>query len=659
MNPLERLDRPGLFGLLLTSQALVVAPHLWRLPGDLAVVGILAFVLALRSRGSPERMPPRWLMLVFALGALAAVLYDFRTVAGKDAGVALLVVMSCLKLLELKSRRDALLLLDLGYFVIATNFFFSQSIPMALYLMGSFLVTSLSLVALNRLNGFAAPKALVGMSLRMTALAVPTMLLLFVLFPRLPGPLWRMPDNPGQATTGVSDVMAPGDINSLATSDNIAFRVRFDGPIPAPSARYWRGLVLADYDGLAWKQGFVPASVPPAPVGAGTPLRYTLALEQGRYRWLYALDWPIQGTDQASLHPGYQLLLERPLNDRLSYRMSSYPDARLDQPLSPLERRRYLALPRDDNTRARRWARDERERAGSDSAYLAATLAYIHQQPFFYTLNPPILGEAQIDDFWFNQRKGFCEHYASSLVYLMRAAGVPARVVVGYQGGERNPFGDYLIVRQSDAHAWTEIWLEGEGWRRVDPTAAIDRSRVESRLRQRFAGVDPDFDPAVFDTGKDKNLWAEVALYWDSVNSSWNNWVVDYNQERQGQFLTQLGLPEWKSSDLGYVLGGLIGLAALAGALMLLREQDRADTIARAVGRFERRLSRFGYQRAPEESPTQFWARIAGIHPEWREELLRMSQLYVALRYRNSSKPILLERELNRRIRNFRPQVSR
>lgn len=648
---LERLDQRGLVPLLLLSQGLVVLPHLLRLPLWFAGLGLGALFWRYWAHVRKVALPGRMLSALITLSSLAGVYYEFRAVSGREAGVALLVVMTCLKVLELKARRDALILIYLGYFLVGTNFLFSQAIPMALYLLGAVWVNTLALVALNRLDGLAKPRQAMVTTSRLVALTLPTMLLLFVLFPRLPGPLWRMPDAPGRGTTGMSDSMSPGEINALATDDAVAFRVRFDGEIPAKPRLYWRGLVFDHYDGLTWVGNPSPPRQPAPVVSEGERVRYSVALPSGRYRWLYSLDIPAAGPQDTPLRRDHVLMLERPINDARSYRLTSYGQYRFGIALSAFDRSRNLQLPaRDGNERSRAWARNEREQAGSDAAYVDRVLRFIHEQPFYYTLTPPILREEQIDDFWFDQRRGFCEHYAGSFVYLMRAAGIPARVVVGYQGGEVNPYGHYLIVRQADAHAWTEVWLAGEGWRRIDPTAAIAPARVESRLNLRFAGVDPLFDTNVFDGPAATSLWQEIGLYWDSVNSAWNTWVVDFDQERQGDFFSAFGLPRFGAAELGYFLAALLAAALAIGSVLLLREQDRPDTIARTYLRLEQRLAKLGLHRAPEESPTAFLARAARSQPRLAAELTAIAQLYAALRYRNSRKPLLLGRELRTRV---------
>ncbi|MBI2380078.1 MAG: DUF3488 domain-containing transglutaminase family protein [Gammaproteobacteria bacterium] len=649
---LESLTRPGLLPLLLFSQLIVSAPHLWRLPAWLSGLSLAALLWRYLAERRRLPMAGPWLGGLLALLALGGVFYEFRTIAGREAGVALLVLMSCLKVLELRKRRDAVLLVNLGYFLIGTNFLFSQTMAMATYMLAALWVNTLSQIALNRLDACAQPRELARSAGRLVLLSLPYVLVLFVLFPRLPGPLWRMPDSGGRAVTGMSDTMTPGDVSALSQNDNIAFRVRFEGENPPRGELYWRGLVLAAYDGLTWSAGYTPLrGVPKTELDGGETRHYRIALEPGRYRWLYALDVPAEAAPGTRLRGDYQLLLERPLNDRLNYPMSSLKGYRIGLELTDVARLRFLALPKGDgNSRARIWAQAEFAAAGSPEGFVQRVLRHVHDSPFYYTLNPPILGEAQIDDFWFNQRRGFCEHYAGSFVYLMRAAGVPARVVVGYQGGEANPYGNYLIVRQSDAHAWTEVWLEGQGWKRIDPTSAIAASRVESRLERRFSGLDPLFDPASFGEAAVPDAWADLALYWDSLNSRWNTWVVSFDAERQAEALSNLGLPNWSGAELGYVLAVLLALVLAVGGVLLLREQRALDTIARTFLHLERRLARRGFVRETHEPPAEFLARVARARPAQAEALVAIARLYTTLRYRNSSKPLLLQRELRRQV---------
>jgi protein-glutamine gamma-glutamyltransferase len=635
---------------LLAALALSLAPHALRLPLWLSMLWLAAaggrWWLATRHRPVPNR----WMLLVLTLALSIGLYLHYGTLLGRDAGVALLTAMCAMKILETERERDGRVLLVLGYLLLMANLLFSQEIPMVLFLVAALvLLVAAQLVLLRQGRPLPARVALAE-SGRLLAAAIPVMLILFVLFPRIPGPLWQLPDDARAGLTGLDDEMSPGSIDRLIQSDEVAFRVRFPERRPPPAQRYWRGPVLWRYDGRSWRADdeLLRQNLPYEPLGES--LRQRITLEPHGRRWLYALDRPGSLPPRAIFTSTYQLRRREPVEQRLQYDVDSYTEHRSGE-LSGFEQRRYLQLPREGNSRARALAARWRLEHDTPGAVVAAALRYLREQPFFYTLQPPLLdGPDQVDQFLFGTRRGFCEHYAGSFTVLMRAAGIPARVVLGYQGGEWN--GDYLIVRQSDAHAWVEVWLaEQGGWVRVDPTAAIAPQRIEQGI---YAAVEnPEVLPFMARRGSEDQWLRDLALTWDSINNAWNLWVLAYGPERQREFLSGLGLGriDWREMILG--LTGLLSLVALAAFVHLAwRRRGVTDPAARIYRRMCARLARRGLPRKPGEGPLDYADRVAQARPELAETVGAISQSYARLRYRESDPAEL--RRLRRLARTVR-----
>ncbi len=644
---------------LLGALAAVLLPQLLRLPPWFSpyCVALLGWRLAIDLRGWP--LPGRALRLLLTAGGVGAVLLGYRTLFGPDAGLALLSVMLCLKLLELRTLRDAMLVVFLGYFLVAGGFLVDQSIFVGTYLLLTVLLLTTALMALNHPAGTTANSRFylrrAGMLL---AQSLPIMVLLFVLFPRLPGPLWGMPKSPSTASTGISDHMTLGNITDLSDSQAVAFRVQFDGPVPPASQLYWRGPVLWTTDGRRWdpiRRDPPPWFRKPAEHEAlAEPVRYALTLEPHDEAWLFALDLPATVPAKALLTADFQLLLRRKATTRQRFELSAHTAYRTG-PLGEDQRRLGLQLPPASNPRTRDLARQWSALAPADIVRTA--LALFREQPFWYTRQPPPLGDDAIDQFLFDSRRGFCEHYAAAFVTLMRGAGVPARVVTGYQGGESNPLADYLIVRQSSAHAWAEVWLQDQGWVRVDPTAVIPAERVAAdtdiaRFRSTAA---PLLDINVAWLAR---TMARLRYGWDAVNNAWNQWVLGYNDQRQQELLRKLGLDRFGWQGAVAIMAGAIALVLAGVAIQLgLRARGRPDRVVRAYQRYCRRLERVGLGRAPQEGPWNFARRAAAARPDLAPAIDEITALYIGLRY-GTAAPALLPR-LHAAVARFRPRRSK
>jgi transglutaminase-like putative cysteine protease len=618
---------------------LVVAPHFGHLPwwiaGTVCVTLLWRVLLTLRGR----RLPPVWLLLPVALIAMGGVFQTYGTLLGTDPGVAMLALLLAFKLLEMHAKRDLYVVLFLGFFLMLTNFFYSQSMLTGLAMAATLVV----LLTVQLTFQYTGTVPSLGRRLRlagkMFALAVPLAAALFVLFPRFEGPLWGRPDEARGPRSGLSDTMAPGTMTNLALSEELAFRVRFDGAPPAQNRLYWRGVVLSHYDGRTWTRigGRLyrrDGDAMTLRVG-GTPAPYEVTLEPSQRRWLFTLELTPPALDvpgeRVAVSDELESFTVRPMHQRVRYRAAAYADYAVQPALDPALTGKWLQLPAGFNPLARQLARQLRAAAGKDDARVAAeVLLLLREQRFVYTLQPPLLGRDSIDEFLFVTRQGFCEHYAGAFVFLMRAAGIPARVVTGYQGGEVNPVDGYMTVRQSDAHAWAEVWLKGKGWIRVDPTAAVAPDRVRLGIGGALPREAP-FGLSAFRNDKDSWL-ARLRFHVNAANNAWNQWVLDYNPERQRNFLAELsGLAgDWRT------LAILPALLVLGWLWRLLRARRRRDPVQTAWDRFAVLLARHGIARTPDEGPHSLARRVAvlALPDEKKAAMAEFLELYAALRYR-------------------------
>lgn len=623
---------------------LLLVPHLtpW--------VPALAYALYLWRywlawKGKP--LPGMFILLpVTLLGALG-ILVSYGGLFGRDAGVALLTLMTALKTMETRSRRDMTLAVYLGYFLCISAFLFSQTIPVALFMAAPILVLTATLIGLSHANGeldLAQKLKLAGLIL---AQAAPVMIAMFVLFPRVPGPLWGIPQDMARGATGLSEDMSPGSISDLSRSDAVAFRAVFSSTPPNTAVLYWRGPVFWQYDGRTWRAGepAKPIAKPGYKTSSSTVL-YTVTLEAHNKPWLFLLDLPEKLPGIGTLTADYQYLSRRPVQQRVRYEASSTLNYVEGSTLDAYSRRRALQLPPFGNQRAHalaeQWLAETR-----DPQQLIIKALNMYRADFTYTLSPPPLGASSVDGFLFDTKKGFCEHYAGSFVFLMRAAGVPARVVTGYQGGQLNPMGDYLIVRQSDAHAWAEVWLEGRGWVRVDPTAAVSPQRVELGIAAALPGTE-----LLPDMARPELTWLRrMNLRWDVVNNGWNQWILGYNQQRQMEFLAKLAGSRMDWGDMALWLTGLLtAIIGIITAIMLREALPGNDPVQLDWLRFRKKLARAGVAIFPHEGPHDFTLRAARQLPQAGTDIKRIGALYLGLRYGDATNMA----ELQLLVRRFR-----
>lgn len=607
---LPREARDTIF--LLVVIGWVVLPHVGHLPlwCSLSTAGILLWrgTLAVRSRP----LPNRWWMGGLILLALAATFFTHRTLLGRDAGVTMIVVLLALKTLELRARRDAFVVFFLGFFAMLTNFFFSQSLPTAAAMLLALLGLLTALVNAHMPAGRPSLAASARIAGRMALLGAPIMMVLFMLFPRF-APLWGMPGDAMRGRSGLSSQMEVGNVASLVLDEAIAFRVKFEAAPPPRNSLYFRGPVLTNFDGKQWtalqgRWGLLASGLtgPAARLEVqGTPVRYEVTLEPSNRPWLLVLDAAAEaprGTGvEAFMNAELVWQAGRPVVDLLRYRAQSHTQFRHGPALRAAVLPHYSELPPGFNPRTAQLGQQLMREHADRPAQVRAALELLRTGGYTYTLDPGVYGTHTADEFWFDRKEGFCEHIASAFAILMRSMNIPARVVTGYQGGEPNPVDGYWTVRQSDAHAWTEVWLEGRGWVRVDPTGMVAPGRVGTL--QRLAAPQGVLTGAI--NAMNPTLAAQMRAAWEALNNSWNQWVLNYTQSKQLDLLRDLGFasPSWE--DLGYVLLGLIVAAALAGAAWSYWERTQHDPWLRLLGRVRRRLRRQGLEVSPHLPPRQ------------------------------------------------------
>ena len=621
LTTLPRDTRDTLF--LLVVIAWVVMPQVGHLPLWCTALagGVLVWRgwLAVAGRHLPSL---GWRLALLAL-TMGATLWTHRTLLGRDAGVTLIVVLLALKTLELRARRDAFVIFFLGFFTMLTNFFFSQSLLTAAAMLIALLGLLTALVNAHLVVGRPPLTTALKTASWMALLGAPIMAVLFVLFPRL-APLWGIPSDAMSGRSGLSATMQVGNIASLALDSSIAMRIKFEGQPPPQSVLYFRGPVLSRFDGREWLPPTPRPGVREMPANLnvlGPPLNYEVTLEPSNRPWLFVVD----ATAQAPRLPGFELrqtpqlqwLTSRPLTDIVRYGASSHPDFRYGPTRASgaalITLRDDVALPAGFNPRtialAAELRRDPALATAPAPVLVQAVLQRLRSGGYRYTLDPGVSGQHSADEFWFDRREGFCEHIASAFVILMRALDVPARVVTGYQGGEVNSVDGFWTVRQSDAHAWAEVWEDGAGWVRVDPTGAVSPGRIGTF--QRLQAPQGVIATALVTLSPD--LLARLRESWEAINNSWNQWVLNYTQSKQLNLLKNLGFesPSWE--DLARLLMGILVLASLVGAAWTLWEQSQHDPWLRLLSRARRKLAAAGVA-VPAQAPPRELARLAGQH---------------------------------------------
>ncbi len=608
---LPRDSRDTLFQLAVIGWTIL--PHLDHLaPWCIALTALMLFWRAYLALSNAP-LPSRWAVVGVLLVAAALTLWTQGSLFGKQSGVTMLVVLMALKTLELRARRDAMVVFFLGFFLVLTNFLYSQSLLTAAAMLLSVWGLLTALVLAHMPVGKPPLHRAASVAARAAALGAPLMVALFLLFPRI-GPLWGLPQD-AAAKTGLSGTMRMGEVAAIANDDEIAFRIRFDGRVPPPEAMYFRGPVLSQFDGTEWtRQQYRPGGPMQTSTEVdllGSPVRYEMTLEPSRLAMLPLLELTPERADAAPQIDGWALRqradlqwqTERPVSERLRFAASAWPIHRHGPLQMTLALREFVELPPGHNPRTLEWATALRRQpalAQADARTLATTvLDHLRNDEYFYTLEPGSYGKDAVDEFWLDRKLGFCEHFAASMVVVLRAMDVPARVVTGYQGTDKLPLDGYHIVRQSNAHAWVEFWQQGEGWIRADPTAAVSPERIVrgASLVPRpglVAGAIGNVSP---------QLLAGLRSAFEALNNRWNQWVLNYSRGQQFKLLEGLGVsaPTWH--DLTYALIGLLCAGSLAGAGWALWDRHRQDPWQRLQQRIQQRLVQLNVKVQMHEPP--------------------------------------------------------
>ena len=633
------------FDLIALSVACVIALHAPHLPPWLTVP--LVLVLGLRWRRRSQRtQTPAWLKLPLLALLVLAVVGRYGNVFGQQPGTTLGIGLLVLKLLETETVRDARVCMGFACFTLMAALLFDQSLvataAVALGLLPP-LAALRSLEPGRREPSAAWRELLPGIALLATAL--PLAALAFLLVPRLSSPLWGAPNSPAEQRSGLADSMTPAGFSRLLLDDSPALRVSFDGPPPPREQRYFRAYVMGHYDGTSWTAYRDTDALAPGPLEAAGIIHYRISLEPTQQRVLPTLDMPLTAPAGAQLRHDRVLVADKPVASLRYYALVSATRYRLEPQLG---RRRapWLQLPVGFDTRTLALGQSWRRQYGNDDAAIVqAALTLFHDGGFRYTLAPAPLGRDAMDDFLFGTREGFCEHYASAFTVLMRAAGIPARVVTGYQGGYWNALGHYLLVRNSDAHAWSEVWLAGRGWVRVDPTAAVRPQRIDLGA----AAAAPSGQLPWYENG-----WLQsLRNHWDIVNRWWNLRVNGFDALRQRGLLKPFGIDETTTSTLALLLAACCVAAMLLGLAWVWRTREPEDAARAALRLLERKLARMGVARRPGEGPRDFLQRAADALPAHRDRLARLMRHYLELRYAHNEPMAESQRALQRAVRDF------
>jgi len=646
---------------ILIAQQLVLWPLYFYIPLWVSLLNSLVVLVVYFGCVKRRLIIPVWIKVIITLIAFAGVLFSFQKLAGRDAGVALIAIMYGLKILEIKSNRDVYVLMLLGFFILLAGFLFNQSPLIAIY---QFIPVAAILNALTSINAISSSNKLVGTATssnikrlsKYLVLGLPLMIVLFVFFPRLSGPIWRMP-GASTAASGISDTMSPGEISSLQLFDKVAFRVKFLDKTPQGHEMYWRTLVLDMFDGLTWsrhpsknKRINTNNSISESgnlsldSSGINKSFEYDISLEKTNQRWLTMLDRPVETPKTARLFDDYAVQVRYRLTDRTRYSGRSQTNLLLNKQLTEVDKEHHTVLPESGNLRSLSWAKQERQKYKSDREYILGLLSIINRQEYFYTLTPPIMQRDTVDSFWFDEKKGFCEHYSGAFVFLARAAGIPARVIIGYQGAEKNPLSDYWIVRYANAHAWTEVWLEGEGWVRVDPTAAIASHRIEESLQQDYFQRESLFSDFGFDAVDldDLGLMKQFQYWMDQANTGWNDWILDYSNASQRRVFDGLGLEKLTSQQISLFMIAILAVFLSLISFKWIKRPSSSDLLELAFERLNAQLVKYDivisetqgvYELIKElESPNQ---KVKNIRSESLAEVVKLLRYYLFLRYAN------------------------
>ncbi|MEC4748811.1 DUF3488 and transglutaminase-like domain-containing protein [Methylomicrobium sp. Wu6] len=639
--------------LLLGAVGLAVLPHIQHV--STLSFGFFIALLSWRLLGiwRPHWLPGRLFVFLLLIFGIALLFVERQGILGRDAGSSLLITALGLKLMEISRERDFYLIIYMTFVVAATQFLYEQNMLLGAYIG---FVCCLLLALLISINGLQNK---IVQALKLASLiilqAAPLAAAMFILFPRLEAPKWMAVGSETKNMAGLSDVLEPGSITNLSLSDKLVFRAQFDGPIPPPQERYWRGPVMSMTNGKLWMQtrNFEQYSLH-SPKVSGRPYRYTLLMEPQTQNWVFALDMPVGFSDPLTRNANFQLITSANPGQRAAYKLTSYP-AYNTGALSVGEFRDATQLPGKPSARIKEFVRRMHGIDAPPAFFIQNLLDHFRRENFRYTLEPPKLDDNPIESFLFETRAGFCSHYASAFVYLLRAAHIPARVVTGFQGGEMNDLGRFIRVRQADAHAWAEVWHENRGWVRYDPTAAIAPERIEYPLdiSRLSPGEEIFFDLDNQEFSKVYSLFKQARFIWGAVDYNWQRWVIDYNSLHQANLLSEFGIKD--SKVMVYWLTAILAvMTLLLSASMLYQKRRKTDPALLIYARFCDKLAKKGLTKGSGEGAKDFAERVKIKLPLHAAEIDRITEVFISLRYGRQAAPRDI-RQLKRWVALFKP----
>ncbi len=641
----EKITTKQLFWII-SSVVIVVLPHLPRLPIWFPFLLLAVTSISWLSVTHKMRSIPPWLIILITLTLFLGIIYFQGFSLNRELSVTILTTMTVLKLLETHSKRDAWMVVTLCYFVMLTRFFYSQDIIMMFYLLISVIIVTHSLFVLQHTNstGILVNRE-IKQTLKLLITGVPLAALFFLFFPRLGSPIWGSPDLFGQGTTGISDEMSPGSISQLFSDDSTAFRATFDSAIPAKSELYWRGPVLWDFDGQTWRRNSNQNLIVRLPEfkQTGELATYEIELEPTGQRYLFALDYVYDRPIHSTLLPDSQLLHSTKINQLRYYKLNSI--LKKYNPFEWLSNKtteRLTALPEGYNPQTKQLMNSWKAINSNPEYLINKALNWFATDEFYYSYSPPTLQGNTVDQFLFDTKIGFCEHYASAFTVMMRSAGIPARIVTGYQGGINN--GDYLLIKQSDAHAWAEVWIKNKGWLRIDPTAAVSPSRVESGSQALISERSRNW----YDT----EWYRRIGEDYDAVRHKWNKWVRDYNIVKQKALFEILGFSRHDGKAIAIVLGSIMLLTTFFVVIFLYLTQQK-----RVKGHYDRiyyffikTLQKNGIHKSQNQGILSLSQAAIEKYPQAQQAINEFTKLYIKLRF---SQYTLQSKALDNRLRNL------
>jgi transglutaminase-like putative cysteine protease len=656
------MNEPGRKTIFWVIATLVLAmlPQAANMPLPVLFASLLPLLWRVGAEFKRWKAPPPLLRHGATLTVLATLFLSYNELSGRRAAVSLLTTMLALKMIECYRIRDARLVVCFSLFLCATQFLFVQGISMLFYGSAAIILALVTLTRLQRLEAWAhqgsppvfnaSLRSELSFSLRLLALAIPVGLAFFILFPRLATPLWGVPETTLDSKSGLSDSMSPGSIQSLFMDDSAAFRAEFAGPRPTVEKLYWRGPVFWRFDGRSWQSGFYGKNIkaeviPEVEQGAW---RYTVQLEPNERNWLFALDYAATIPSDARLTMDFQMIRRQAVTQLIEYEIISNPDF-VDAPnlRSPL-RAEALHLPEGMNPRTRYLVDEWRYETPDDMEFVRRVLEHFNQENFHYSLEAPLLGTHSVDEFLFDTRTGFCEHYASSFAVMMRMAGIPSRIVTGYQGGWHSELGNYILVRQSDAHAWTEVWIAGQGWTRVDPTAAVSPLRVQQGSWSAMSA------PRHF---LDYSWLRGMRNSVDFIQQRWNDYVIEYGARRQANLFGPLGLDHTSPAVLIATLFFAIAVfsAIVFPIVFRIKGPGRKDPVQQLWKTFLRRLEKAGFHSLPSDGAIELAEAASMRWPVDSDSIHRIAMLYTRSRYAAEPPPF---NDLKQAVHEFRPNKN-